>query len=114
MLTDKLDELMKIKDISKSELSKASGIPYTTIDGFYKKGCDNVKLSTLKKLAEYFNITLDELLEIENKKEPAEFEPSELSEDEKIVMYLFQKVPAERRQALIHHIESGLKKQGHL
>jgi len=50
---------MKDKRINRSQLSKESGIPYTTIDGFYKKGTDNVKLSTLKKLSNYFHVPLD-------------------------------------------------------
>ncbi len=59
--TDKLDLLMKEKQINKAELARESGVPYTTIDGFYKKGSDNVKLSTLKKLCAYFNCSLDYL-----------------------------------------------------
>lgn len=57
-----LDALMTEKGINKSTLSKESGIPYTTIDGFYKKGCENIKLSTLQKLAEYFDVSVDYLL----------------------------------------------------
>lgn len=60
-LTDKLDILMKEKKINKAELARESGIPYTTIDGFYKKGSENAKLSTLKKLCNYFNCSLDYL-----------------------------------------------------
>ncbi|WP_370771232.1 helix-turn-helix domain-containing protein [Eubacterium ramulus] len=52
--TDKLDALMAEKGINKSILSKESGIPYTTIAGFYTKGTDNVKLSTLKKIIYIF------------------------------------------------------------
>ena len=55
----KLDKLMKDRNINKNQLSKESGVPYTTIDGFYKKGTDNIKLSTLKKLAAYFECSLD-------------------------------------------------------
>lgn len=58
-LTDKLDLLMKEKNINKAELARESGVPYTTIDGFYKKGSENAKLSTLKKLCAYFNCSLD-------------------------------------------------------
>lgn len=58
---DKLDYLMREKNINKSQLSKESGVPYTTIDGFYKKGTENIKLSTLKKLASYFDCSLDYL-----------------------------------------------------
>lgn len=57
----KLDKLMQDKNINKNQLSKESGVPYTTIDGFYKKGTDNIKLSTLKKLASYFGCSLDYL-----------------------------------------------------
>ena len=60
-LTDKLDLLMKEKNINKAELARESGIPYTTIDGFYKKGSENAKLSTLKKICAYFNCSLDYL-----------------------------------------------------
>ena len=60
-LTDKLDLLMKQRNINKAELARESGVPYTTIDGFYKKGSDNAKLSTLKKLCAYFECTLDYL-----------------------------------------------------
>jgi len=57
----KLDKLMRERNINKSQLSKESGVPYTTIDGFYKKGTDNIKLSTLKKLSTYFGCSLDYL-----------------------------------------------------
>ncbi len=64
-LINKLDILMKERGLNRSQLSKETGIPYTTIDGFYKKGTDNVKLSTLKKLASYFNCSLDYLVDDE-------------------------------------------------
>ena len=61
--TEKLDKLMAEKRITKAILSREADIPYTTIDGFYKKGCDNIKLSTLRKLAAYFNCSLDYLVD---------------------------------------------------
>lgn len=56
---DKLNYLMNKNGLNKSTLSKACGIPYTTIDGWYKKGFDDLRLSTLKKLASFFNTSLD-------------------------------------------------------
>lgn len=58
-LTEKLDMLMKERGITKADLARESGIPYTTITSLYDKGYENVKLSTLKKLADYFNCSLD-------------------------------------------------------
>lgn len=60
--TDKLNVLMEKKNIRISDLSRGSGIPYTTIDGFYKKGYSNIKLSTLRQLAEYFDVSIDYLV----------------------------------------------------
>ena len=84
--TEKLDLLMKERNINKSTLSKESGIAYTTIDGFYKKGADNIKLSTLKALALYFGCSLDYLVDDNNTKEPftlaAHFEGDEYTPEE--------------------------------
>ncbi len=60
---DNLEQLMlknNIKNIS--VLSKESNIPYTTLKNFYTRGTENVGLSTLKKIADFFNVTLDYLV----------------------------------------------------
>ncbi len=84
--TDKLDALMAEKGINKSVLSKESCIPYTTIAGFYTKGTDNVKLSTLRKLSSYFGCSIDYLADDDNDAEPttlaAHFDEEEYTEDE--------------------------------
>lgn len=56
---EKLEKLMNEHNLNKSTLSKSCGIPYTTIDGWYKKGFEDLRLSTLKKLSSYFNTSLD-------------------------------------------------------
>lgn len=85
-LTDKLDLLMKERNINKSILARESGIPYTTIDGFYKKGSENAKLSTLKKLCSYFGCSLDFLADDEVNDEPltiaAHFTGDEYTDEE--------------------------------
>lgn len=55
----KLDFMMKKYSLNKRTLSQNSGIPYTTIDGWYKKGYEGMKISTLRILASYFNTVLD-------------------------------------------------------
>ena len=84
--TDKLDMLMAKNKINKSILSREADIPYTTIDGFYKKGTDNIKLSTLKKIARYFNCSLDYLVDDDRNDNistlAAHFEGDEYTEDE--------------------------------
>lgn len=50
---------MDKNDLNKNTLSKACNIPYTTIDGWYKKGYEGLKLTTLRKLANFFGTSLD-------------------------------------------------------
>ena len=44
---EKLDMLMAAQGLNKRKLSHLSGVPYTTIDGFYKRGYENAQLSNL-------------------------------------------------------------------
>lgn len=56
---EKLNLLMAQNNYNKNSLSKASGIPYTTIDNWYKRGYDNLQLPTVKKLCSFFHTSLD-------------------------------------------------------
>ncbi len=60
-LTDKLDYLMHDRGLTRGSLAKSVGIPYTTIVGFYEKGSENIKLSNLKKLAAFFDVSVEYL-----------------------------------------------------
>ncbi len=56
---EKLDMLLKQKDLNKKSFSRESKIPYTTIYGWYKRGYEGLNLSTLRKIASFFNTSLD-------------------------------------------------------
>ena len=88
--TEKLDLLMEEKHLNKNSLSKACGIPYTTIDGWYKKGVSDLKLSTLRKLTNYFGLSLDYWLKDEEDAETKKSPAPEGTEDEKAVVSLEQ------------------------
>ena len=62
-VVERLTYYMNEYGYSKADIARLSGIPYTTIDGLFKKGDENTKLSTLKKLARLIGCTLDELAE---------------------------------------------------
>lgn len=82
--TEKLDILMEERHLNKNSLSKACGIPYTTIDGWYKKGVSDLKLSTLRKLTNYFGLSLDYWLKDEEDTETKKSPAPEGTEDDRI------------------------------
>lgn len=59
---DKLDGLMSQNHLNKRTLSQQSGVPYTTILDFYKKGYEHARISTIFKLASFFGVTTDYLI----------------------------------------------------
>ncbi len=62
MFLENLKLLMAERGLNKNSLSLQSGIPYTTIDGFFKRSYENTKLSTLRQLATFFDVDLDFLV----------------------------------------------------
>lgn len=61
--TEKLDTLIKLNHLTRGKLAAKTGIPYTTIAGFFDphKGYHNIKLSNLKTLSSFFDVSLDVL-----------------------------------------------------
>lgn len=90
-LLDKLTQLMAEQGLNKHTLAQRSGVPYTTIDGLYKKGYENVKLSTLKKLCSCLNVSLDYLAkDDEDSTIPHFTQVTDLSNSEQEVLKLYR------------------------
>jgi len=60
-LLEKIDLLIKKDNLNKRQLSLRADIPYSTIDGFFKIGYENMKLPTFMKLCDFFNVTMDSM-----------------------------------------------------
>ncbi len=88
---EKIEMLMVERNLNKRQLSIRSGIPYSTIDNLWKKGYENIKLSTLKALSSYFGVSLDFLARdnIENPKVSEMF----LTEREKQLVKAYRSQP---------------------
>lgn len=102
---EKLDFLMAENNLNKSTLSKACDIPYTTIDGWYKKGYEGLKLTTLKKLSTFFGTPLD-YWAYENM-EPAII----LNAKQKCILEIFNQLDAKRQDYIILLCKETLKLQ---
>jgi hypothetical protein len=68
-LLEKIEKLMLKEKINKRTLSLNADIPYSTVDNWWKKGIDNMRLPNFRKLCDYFSVTMDSMawdhLEIE-------------------------------------------------
>ena len=56
---DRLRSLMGKNNDNNSTLAKKSGIPYTTIDGLFKRGWEKAQISTIQRICDYYGISID-------------------------------------------------------
>lgn len=61
-LLQKLTELMESHGDTVASLSRKSGVPYTTIDGLFKKGFTGAKISTIQAIARAYGVSLDYMI----------------------------------------------------
>lgn len=96
-MVDRINILMKRKGVSLHAFSVESGVAYMTLNNLMKTGGDTAKLPTLRKIAKYFGITLDELIDGPLDAEPKEKAPAhneqELTEIDTKIINLLPFVP---------------------
>lgn len=61
-LLNNLTGLMNAKNINRSELARNIGIAPSTINSWYNRSCDNISLQTLLKLSQFFQVSIEELV----------------------------------------------------
>lgn len=104
MFYENFDALCTKSGKSKSEVTEAIGLTAKSCTG-WKNGAVP-RNGTLKKIADYFGITVEELMG--TKKEPAG--EGELTEDMKEILEYAQKMGPEERKAFLTLLKSNSKK----
>lgn len=61
-LLQKLTELMEKNGDTVASLSRKSGVPYTTIDGLFKKGFAGARISTIQAIGRTYHVSTDYLI----------------------------------------------------
>lgn len=103
---ERLKTLRKSKGLSMKELGSSFGLAESTIS-LYENGKRQPDNDTILKFAEYFGVSVDYLLGREEKT-PSD---SNLSEGEKMLLDLFNRVPEEKQELLLQLIRTALEMQ---
>ncbi len=61
-LLQKITDLMENAGDTVASLSRKTGLPYTTIDGLYKKGYAGARITTIQAIARAYGVSLDYLI----------------------------------------------------
>lgn len=101
----KVVKLLKEKKKTKAELAKAAGIPYTTLDSMLKRESDTSKLATIYKIAEYLEVSVEELV-FDKNSAPAKSEA--FTEEEKEMIRDFRMIDERGRNTVLASIKHEL------
>ena len=95
-LLDNLDKLMELKKLTRRELAKEVGLPPSTINSWYNRGCENVTLKALLKISTYFSISIEELVN-DHPVQEITFSSNEFTLSELKAIYEFSEFLKEKR-----------------
>ena len=100
-----LKRYMALRGKSRNDISEALGISYFTVSDWVN-GKKYPRMDKVEMLANYFGIQKSDLIEDKTEENPPE-EPR-LSEGEKILLDLFNRVPKDKQELVLHMIRAAL------
>jgi transcriptional regulator with XRE-family HTH domain len=102
--SQRIRELRKEKGLNQDDLAKASGVSLPTISRYEKGNRDEPKLTIIRKISKYFNVSIDYLAGDSDERD------SEVSTDSLIT--LFRYLNSEDKRMLVGLAKSLLQKEG--
>ena len=100
------------KGKSPSGVALEIGLSKTAVNG-WKQGRSNPTDATAQKVADYFGVTVAELLgENEQKNKPTTGTDDELTEDEIYFLKLYRSIPEQEREMVTGMIRAALQSKG--
>ena len=96
---------LKENKITKAELAKAVGIPYTTLDSMLKRNSDSSRVATIYKIAEYLGVSLEELVFDKNTKSD---DTATYTEEEKRLIVDFRHIDSRGKSAVLSTLRHEL------
>ena len=79
-LYERIDKLCKDNGTNITQMCKDAGVPRSALSEYKAGRNKTISFANLQKIADYFDMTVDELVNGETKKAPAEAEDEEINE----------------------------------
>lgn len=109
-MINKIELIMKERGLKKADVSKGADIPYTTIDGLFKKGFENARFPTIKKLALFFDVSMEYLInDNENDRDFGKINLFEFTREEHRLIVLWRQLPNDEQMKMLGRIEAKLE-----
>lgn len=114
IFAQRLKTVREERNVSATELAEALGVNKTTIYRYETGAFKALKAELLHALADYLNVNPDYLTGATDNKRPvkeAEALMADITDDEKMLLELFRRVPVESQQMVLGMIRAALQTQ---
>lgn len=101
-----LKRLMEIKNVNRKDIANVLGISYFTVSDWVN-GKKYPRMDKVELLANYFGVLKSDLIEIESDTTPSA-QTLTITEEEKMMLELFRKVPEDKQQMVIQMVKVAL------
>ena len=105
---EKIKEMRKKKNLTLLEVAEYLGVKEATAQRYESGSIKNIKHETVCKLAELFDCDPQYLMGWGGE-DPGTYNSMSITDEEKMLLELFRRVPAERQQLVLDMIRIALK-----
>ena len=107
--SERIKALVENSEMSYQELEKLTGIKKSSLQRYASGATTKIPLDVIEKLSVTFHVSQEYLMGWDEKKDsPTELQ---LSEGEKVLLDLFNRVPEDKQQLVLQMIRSALGSQ---
>ena len=107
--SERIKALVENSGMSYQDLEKLTGIKKSSLQRYASGVTTKIPLDVIEKLSVAFNVSQEYLMGWdENKDSPSE---PQLTEGEKVLLDLFNRVPEDKQQLVLHMIRAALSSQ---
>jgi transcriptional regulator with XRE-family HTH domain len=109
-MMEKIQIMMNERNLTKADVSRGADIPYTTLDGLFKKGYYNASVPTLQKLASFFDVGVNYFFDDnESNRDSGKISFLDVTPEELNLLNLWRKLPRDEQMKLLGRIELKLE-----
>lgn len=111
-MLEKIQTIMDEKGLKVADVARGADLPYTTVDGLFKKGVENARFPTLKKLAQFFDVSMEYLInDEEDDRDYGKILPHEFTKEEHRLVFLWRKLSRDEQMKIMGRIEARIEEQ---
>lgn len=105
-MVEKMQLMMDERSLTKADVARGADLPYATVDNLFKRGFEKTGYPTIRKLATYFDVSMEYLTNEDiNDRNYGKVISNNISGDEHRLISLWRQLPRDEQLKMLGRIE---------